>query len=1170
MNRIVTFALLMSFACSIINAASGPVTYHLAFDNLGMIQDLLKDDWVNQTGFKTVDDRKWDLVEGRFGRALYIGGFPLQYDADNMSGLDLDMVTALIFNLSGSRNKERGYDEPFIWGAGKLHPAFGSVAFWVKGSSKANDEDTRTILFEQTTTTWGRKERQLIEIELYRDRTISAYVEDARYFQHTVKSGPVWDDNGWNHVVFMWDRASGISLWVNGREAASTMGTDAWWENQRPGLFHLPMSLAAYDEFYMFNRTLTPDEIRNLYTSNTPPSSESIRASHDGAKRLKKAFIDEKSRLPVATPFNGKTLVFTEITPDRIWDEGISGWWICDGRYELAWPHEYSVFTIIPGDVDFHAEKADILPPPGSNVNYITLEGNLDDVSVLRGDRSGNFQPKPLFRTGKTTSFFYGAMTTDLGDGELRIPFTKFYGVPPGFQSDGDVLHLPQSGDLRIHEVGLFNVAEKSFESRPGDRTFYLNAQPVPLHDKRYPSALNALFSLLNGRVLGLTSVSPRLSDTITLEPMNAVNLISEPAVGKGMYNTIILDLNVTSPTSVNIIALRVLDPAIPSHTWSHAEAKLKGFTESKPQRLRLALAFTPMCLVEGDRLWIELLATDGLSINLDHATVTLRPVIEWNSAMPAYAMKTLMPCIMGYSRSFEYIPWVWDKHMPSVDAPENFGGQYDMAYPWQAVLKVDPGNKIANIYKAYTDLVDLSLPPPRNVAYPYGRYPRDMNNVPDRYFDAPSNAPDWAIYFREFQTYRNRIITWWRAHQRSDGQVGGGWNDDTLIFSRSFGDMILDSNPDALALYNRVFDGFDKTNYFKDGYCRISPIDRLHNADFVRERYKSLIYNLGDPRSAVWAMEEAWHWDKPDKTPMNYGNGGGFLFGKDVLEWYWGKRKIDAPYRLTNRPAVVEELRKAAIVNNDTTLWRFTEAWVHTDDQSQYGSGQMENVLLGGWGINSRSNDSNITITLGVGWLEGGGPETGRLVEYSGNDGFQTAMYSFSTHEKPVTVCFYRLEPGTYVVSLKADEDNNGSYETVLVNEEQDFRRFDTFSFTLPPQVPVFFDVKQIKKAPDPGALPDLAVSSYFVERKGSDVVVTIYNIGNAPSGAFTVSVVDEKSAVISQVRVNSLDGSGDFVPKKATVTFPKVPRKGIYRIAVDPEDIVREIYEGNNSVVF
>ncbi len=72
-----------------------------------------------------------------------------------------------------------------------------------------------------------------------------------------------------------------------------------------------------------------------------------------------------------------------------------------------------------------------------------------------------------------------------------------------------------------------------------------------------------------------------------------------------------------------------------------------------------------------------------------------------------------------------------------------------------------------------------------------------------------------------------------------------------------------LDSDPDARILYNNVFDGFDRSNLFKDGYCRIYPMDRLHNGDFIRERYKSLIYNLGDPRSATWAMEEAWRWEK-------------------------------------------------------------------------------------------------------------------------------------------------------------------------------------------------------------------------------------------------------------------------------------------------------------------
>jgi len=178
------FILIFLAASARAENAQGPVSYHLSFENL----DFASEDWVAQTGLKTIEERKWELVEGKFGKALYLGAVPLKYDNDNMSGLDLDMVTAVIFNVAYSGSKGRGYDEPFIWGAGKLHPACGAVSFWVKGSSQPEDKDARTILFEQTTTAWGRLERQLIEIELFRNGSISGYVEDARYVQHAVTS----------------------------------------------------------------------------------------------------------------------------------------------------------------------------------------------------------------------------------------------------------------------------------------------------------------------------------------------------------------------------------------------------------------------------------------------------------------------------------------------------------------------------------------------------------------------------------------------------------------------------------------------------------------------------------------------------------------------------------------------------------------------------------------------------------------------------------------------------------------------------------------------------------------------------------------------------------------------------------------------------------------------
>jgi len=1143
------------------DAFEPPVSCQLSFENL----DFASGDWVEQTGLKTIEERKWELVEGRFGRALFLGATPLKYDNDNMSGLDLDMVTAVIFNVAYAGRKGRGYDEPFIWGAGKLHPGAGTVAFWVKGTSKPESEDARTILFEQTTTSWGRKERQLIEIELLRDGAITAYVEDARYHRHAVKTKPVWRDDNWNHVVFMWDRSSGVSLWVNGSEAASSMGADAWWENQRPGLFHLPMARSAYDEFYIFDRTLTENEIGGLYRNNTVPTTSRAAAPPDknAVQRLKDAFSSDTSALPTVRPSNGDAVVFTEITPQRIHDEGIQGWWIADGRYELAWPHEYSVFTIIPGDVDFHAEKADILPPKASEVNYITFEGNLDGVEVLAGDRDGSFGTSPVLRVPKTEGFFYGATLEGLGDRELRIPLTKEYGTPPGFESYGDVLKLPQSGNLRLHEVGIFNLGVESLPPVPGARTMYLNAQPLALDDNRYPKALEALFTRRDRTVAGIYKTFENKRSTFAVEPMGRLQMLSEKAVGKYCFDTVVADLWVMSPTEGNVLQLRFHDPAVPSHTWSHAEVRLSGFT-GEPKRLRVALRFDPAFLVAGDRVWLELVATDGLTVITGDphrkSSVILMPEIDWTRAEPVYSLKTMRPCIMTYGRSFEYIPWEWDKRLPDVDAPENFGGMFDMAYPWQAVRKVAPGDRIANIYKAYLTF-----------EYPRGKAPKNIEDIPETTFAAPANAPDWAVYFREFQGFRGKIVTWWRHHQRSDGQAGGGWNDDTLIFSRAFGDMPLDSNADALTLYNKVFAGFEKTNYFKGGFCRIHPIDRLHNGDFVRERYKSLIYNLGDPQSAVWAMEEAWHYGKEEETPVNYGDGKAFLFGKDVLEWYWGRQKERPPYRLGDRDTMINTLRTAAIVNNEITLWRFTEAWCHTDDQRQYGAEVMNNLLLGGWGSSPRRNDpdyysKNINITVGVGWIEGGGPQLGRLVEYSGGDGLKVHLYSFDRFERKAVARLFRLASGTYDITLSADRDGDGTYEATVTRDRREIRRFDRLELNVPPRTPVLLDVSQVAANPE-GDLPDLATGDDFVALNGNTINVTVFNLGPVPSGKFTVTVRCPRGKALKTVESGSIEGSADFVPRKTVVSIPGLASHPTYTIEIDADDSITEIFDENNT---
>ena len=105
---------------------SGAATWHLSFDDFGF----LKDDFVARAELKTIEQRGITLEEGRFGKGLRMNLVPKKVEIDNMSGIDLDMVTASVFNTR-SRSDWNMYCEPFFCGRGpsEHHPA----ARWPSG-----------------------------------------------------------------------------------------------------------------------------------------------------------------------------------------------------------------------------------------------------------------------------------------------------------------------------------------------------------------------------------------------------------------------------------------------------------------------------------------------------------------------------------------------------------------------------------------------------------------------------------------------------------------------------------------------------------------------------------------------------------------------------------------------------------------------------------------------------------------------------------------------------------------------------------------------------------------------------------------------------------------------------------------------------------------------------
>ncbi|MCK5278484.1 MAG: LamG domain-containing protein, partial [Cyclobacteriaceae bacterium] len=198
----------------------------------------------------SLERRKLELSDGRFGKALHIKhGWSVAKGTNNESGIDLDLTVATMWG--DWRTK------PHYWGAGKFSGDRGTIAFWVK-----TDALNPGIVFIQGSISWGRKERDLLRIDLNEDGKLSASIRDIYYQYHQIESlESVWKNNEWQHIAVVYDKAYGLKLYHNNNLIASNWGNDAWWQVPLPGLFSPFLPESHYDEISFYDYPLNADEI---------------------------------------------------------------------------------------------------------------------------------------------------------------------------------------------------------------------------------------------------------------------------------------------------------------------------------------------------------------------------------------------------------------------------------------------------------------------------------------------------------------------------------------------------------------------------------------------------------------------------------------------------------------------------------------------------------------------------------------------------------------------------------------------------------------------------------------------------------------------------------------------------------------------------------------------
>jgi hypothetical protein len=656
-------------------------------------------------------------------------------------------------------------------------------------------------------------------------------------------------------------------------------------------------------------------------------------------------------------------------------------------------------------------------------------------------------------------------------------------------------------------------------------------------------------------------------------------------------------------------LALR--DPANPSRIWSKAVIRLEFRETGKPQKVSLTFDPIDLMLAAEERLWIELRFANRAKILTDAASAPRLGVAvsrDREKSLAEYAAWEMTPARMQYIKEYNYQPWLFtgeQRNFPTLAFPggpipmtlsfisgqgqslkfwTNFGGPYDMWYPPQAVLRHDPQNRIAGIYSRLTS----------ERAQTYGAYSERSFTPAERLAlspDIPADAPSWAVWERELYTRHLRTAHWIVDQQRRDGFFWGGYKDDVFI-PLGYGDIPLMGDEKTRLAFLREYDGVDEVGAFTNGYCDIWPNDYLHITDILVSRGLMVPYALGDPyvleREMVTARvygeimeknnaERARQGLSPFVFTPNASKKEPKLWGEQLIHdyektqvlWYWGNTPEPEPHIISDREEMARKMMTIAVGYDETEEYEWTRAMRHTDKQGGApGRNELVTAALGGR-LQGRIEPHPHSMV--VSW-ENPDPDIARLVSYADDTATRFNLYNFKSGPQKTTVRFWRIPDGRYLLKLGEDADDDGlidSAKPLLRKAEVRLGRFSTVEIEVPPVKNIAVSLELVKAIKRPASLPDLAVHpAKDIQQKGDELAVKVHNIGDAPAANFAVEVLDGGGKVIGRKVVPNLAAPLDFVPKTVDVVFRLSGQKW-RRIVIDPENRIKEIYEGNNELV-
>lgn len=701
----------------------------------------------------------------------------------------------------------------------------GSLACWCRIPERPEPLDVQRLIFVQS------KERgywnYLATLE-WQESAFRAMVFDFYHGHgwHDPTSLPTFSAGAWHHVALVWDQTEGTKFFLDGKLLGSTWGKQAWWERPTPHAIHLSWPGAAYDELCIYDQALSDAEIAGLARDNRfevaaktgPPAGEA-------ATRLVNSIAAVgMQHLPTidlgAKP--GTPTLIRQARVRQILDDKIPSWKVMDGRMHLFWP-EWRAPVL--GDVDFSGSELSVALEPGQKLTHLLLRGLVGGCRVF-GERDGGYVSR---------------------DPIAQVPPGMHYLAAERLPPNLTGLRIPRREEMKLQELSLLEVGPAS-QQRPAA------AVVTPLTGALDLETLGGLAADIRTRtlpherlVVGKATSSER--QTHQVAALSRIHLITKPVAEAMPLDAVELKVRFSAPWKEDVCWLRVQDPVNPRRDLLHIPVRIVNPTPGQEATLHVVFDFWDIMLDPKARLWVELLPTQGLIL------ITGGDQPSQLALLPGERAKVLAEFAHTQSQ-LAYSYWQLGSEAYGTSGS-------DPANPGFALLGAISHNREL---KLTMEWVRRHVPEQRLVNNLWGVTHGKRGKAVVKPRLQPTGAPEWAVWGRELLERFRLMSHHWADWQGPDGQVGGGWNDDT-DFPGVFICLPLLGDQKTQKMFERIFDGIEGTGYLHNGVSR-SPIDALHATDFLSWRAHLMLFDYGKPKHVERALSltrELGRWTKVD-----------------------------------------------------------------------------------------------------------------------------------------------------------------------------------------------------------------------------------------------------------------------------------------------------------------